>query len=104
MRCSLHISALLLFLLAMPARPGTSGAVSITIPDTELIDQNGQKVRLYSDLVKGRKVVVINTLFTTCTTICPLIGFRLVRLQKALDGYTAQNYSLISISVDPVVD
>jgi protein SCO1/2 len=104
MRYCLHISALLALFLAAPATPGTSGAVNITVPDTVLIDQNGQKVRLYTDLVKGRKVVVINTIFTTCKTICPQIGFRLARLQKALEGVNAQDYSLISISVDPVTD
>ena len=45
----------------------------INIPDVELLDQDGRKVRFYTDLVKG-KVVAINFIFTTCTTICPPIN------------------------------
>jgi protein SCO1/2 len=89
---------------ALLARPGDCGDLRITIPDTALLDQHGRTVRLYSDLVKGRKVVVINTIFTTCTTICPVIGVRFARLQKSLAAFTPQEYSLISISVDPATD
>ena len=38
--------------------------------DVELIDQNGQRLHFYSDVLKN-KIVVINTFFTTCTNICP---------------------------------
>ncbi|HKU73328.1 MAG TPA: heavy metal-binding domain-containing protein, partial [Pyrinomonadaceae bacterium] len=43
------------------------------IPDLELLDQNGRKIHFYTDLVKGH-TVVINFIFTTCTTICPPLG------------------------------
>jgi protein SCO1/2 len=49
-------------------------------------------------------VVVINTIFTSCKTICPQIGVRLARLQKSLRGLSPADYSIISISVDPLVD
>src|ERR1700738_1925016 len=38
--------------------------------DVELINQDGQKLRFYSDILKD-KVVVINTFFATCTSVCP---------------------------------
>ena len=69
-------------------------------PDVELLDQDGRKVRFYSDLVKG-KVVAINFIFTTCTTICPPLGATFARVQKELGG---RDVSLISISVDPLTD
>ena len=81
-----------------------SSAVSIRVPDAELIDQDGRTVHLYSDLVKGRKVVVINTMFTTCGTICPLIGVRMSHLQESLGACGPNDYSLISITVDPATD
>ena len=34
--------------------------------DVELIDQDGRKLRFYTDVLKG-KVIAINTFFTTCT-------------------------------------
>ncbi len=75
----------------------------LMIPDTELLDQNGQKVHFYSDLVKG-KVVAINTIFTTCTTICPPMGINFSRLRKLLGDRAGREVNLISISVDPEVD
>src|SRR5678816_162371 len=41
--------------------------------DVELINQDGQKMRFYRDVLKD-KVVVINTFFTTCTGVCPPIN------------------------------
>src|SRR5271165_739082 len=75
----------------------------LTIPDVELVDQHGKKVRFYSDLIKGR-VVAINTIFTTCTTICPLMGANIAKLSKMLSDAGDNQVNLISISIDPVVD
>jgi protein SCO1/2 len=73
------------------------------IPDAELIDQDGKTVHLYSDLVKGR-VAALSFIFTTCTTICPLIGADLGRLQTELGQALGEDIVLISVSVDPVTD
>jgi protein SCO1 len=81
-----------------------SAAISrLTIPDVELVDQHGKRVLFYSDLVKGR-VVAIDTVFTTCTTICPLMGANFSRLGRLLGGQGRGRVNLISISVDPVAD
>lgn len=72
----------------------------MNIPDTELLDQNGRKIHFYTDLVKGQ-TVVINFIFTTCTTICPPLGATFARVQKELVG---RDVRLISISVDPATD
>lgn len=75
---------------------------SARIPDIQVLDQNGKRLRFYSDLVKG-KTVAINFIFTTCTTICPPLTatFRRVQQELTQDGVPAQ---LISISVDPATD
>jgi cytochrome oxidase Cu insertion factor (SCO1/SenC/PrrC family) len=91
--------------VSLRAQSDSSGAHHISglsIPDVELIDQHGKKVHFYSDLVKG-KVVAINAIFTTCTTICPLMGAKFYRLGKVL-GDDADKVRLISISIDPIVD
>ena len=53
--------------------PGPQRGTRQNIPDVELLDQNGKRVHLYDDLVKGG-VAALSFIFTTCTTICPLIG------------------------------
>ena len=76
----------------------------MTIPDVELLDQDGRKVRFYTDLVKG-KTVAINFIFTTCTTVCPPLGATFARVQKELGGGAGRgDVRLISISVDPATD
>ena len=71
--------------------------------DVELIDQNGNKLRFYSDVLKG-KTVVINALFTACTNVCPPISRNLERIQEALGERLGKDVSLVSITVDPVND
>jgi protein SCO1 len=73
------------------------------IPDAKLVDQNGETVHLYSDLVRGR-VAALSFIFTTCTTICPLIGANLGRLQTELGPSLGKDIALISVSVDPATD
>lgn len=84
-------------------RPQIEQSTGLVIPDLELQDQEGQKVRFYSDLVKN-KVVVINFIFTTCTTICPPLAATFSRIQSLTGGRSGTNFHLISISVDPVTD
>src|SRR5687768_10647208 len=75
----------------------------MNIPDIELLDQNGRKIHFYTDLVKGQ-TVVINFIFTTCTTICPPLGATFARVQKELGDRAGRDVSFISISVDPATD
>ena len=80
-----------------------AGARKMNIPDIELLDQNGQKIHFYTDLVKGQ-TVVINFIFTTCTTICPPLGATFARVQKQLGDKVGREVRFISISVDPATD
>ena len=73
------------------------------IPDLEVLDQNGRKIHFYTDLVKGQ-TVVINFIFTTCTTICPPLGATFARVQKELGDKAGRDVRFISISVDPATD
>ena len=73
------------------------------IPDTIVYDQDGKKLRFYSDLVKG-KTVAINFIFTSCTTICPPLTATFRKLQQELGGRKGSDAQLISISVDPTTD
>ena len=71
--------------------------------DVELIDQDGRKVRFYTDVLKN-KVVAINTFFTTCTSICPPMNRNFEKMQEALGDRLGKDVFLVSISVDPATD
>ncbi len=71
--------------------------------DVVLVNQFGEKMRLFSDLIQG-KVVVINSFFGTCQGSCPLTNHNLERVQQALGDHVGKDLRIISISVDPTVD
>lgn len=48
--------------------------------------------------------MVVNFIFTTCTTICPLMGANFAKLEKQLGEHAGRDVTLLSISVDPVTD
>ncbi len=75
----------------------------LNIPDVPVIDQDGTPKRFYTDLVKD-KVVAVNFVFTTCTTICPPMGANFAKLQKLLGERAGRDVHLISVSVDPATD
>jgi len=71
--------------------------------DVELINQDGEKMRFYSDVLKN-KVVIINAFFSTCTSVCPPINRNLEKIQEALGDRLGKDVFLVSISVDPETD
>jgi protein SCO1 len=93
--------------LCLLASPADAGPIrwdkSPSIPDIVVLNQNGENVRFYSDLIKG-KTVVIDFIFTSCTTTCPTLTTVLRNAQETLSGNTAQETQFISISVDPLND
>lgn len=72
-------------------------------PNTELIDQDGQHVRFYDDLIAG-KVVAINFIFTSCSATCPAETARLRQVQQLLGGRVGKDLFFYSISIDPLAD
>ena len=71
--------------------------------DVELVDQDGRKVRFYTDMLKG-KTVVLNAFFTTCTSVCPPMNRNLEKVQEALGERLGKDVFIVSISVDPETD
>lgn len=87
-----------------PSAPVTKEArtPAPTIPDVELFDQDGRKVRLPA-LIRGR-TVAFNFVFTTCTTICSPLTAIFSRVQAELGPRLGTEVHLISITLDPAVD
>jgi protein SCO1/2 len=71
--------------------------------DVELLDQDGRKVHFYSDVLKG-KTVIVNAFFTTCTSVCPPMNRNMEKIQAALGERVGKDVFLVSISVDPETD
>jgi cytochrome oxidase Cu insertion factor (SCO1/SenC/PrrC family) len=82
---------------------GLGPAKKPMIPDVEVLDQEGNTLHFYSDLIKG-KTVAINFIFTNCTTICPPLAATFARVQKEMGDKVGKDVHFISISVDPLTD
>lgn len=76
--------------------------VQYTIPDVRLINQDGKTIALQQYL-NTDKNVVLEFIFATCTTICPILSIGLTNLQKQL-GDEMGGAQLVSISIDPEHD
>lgn len=111
-----RIGALAAFALAMAGVPAAAhdmhqhaaatpppGAVTVRGLDTTLIDQDGRKVHLQRELI-GRKIVVVDFVYTSCTTVCPLASAMFSELQSQLGDRLGSEVELVTITVDPVRD
>jgi protein SCO1/2 len=109
--------AVLVFLAAALFAPGLSfsgqgkndepevevKAVEVKLNDLELLDQDGRTVRFRSDVI-GDRIVVIDTFFTTCGLICPILSAIYADLQDQIGNRLGREVTLVSISVDPNTD
>ena len=84
-----------------PAPAPEERAEKLDIPDVPLVDQEGRAVRFHTDLVKDR-MVAVNFIFTTCTTVCPPMGATFGKLRELVKDRA--DVHLISVSVDPRTD
>lgn len=79
----------------------TKSTKDYQIPYIELIDATSKKVNLRNELDKTP--VVVNFIFTSCTTICPIMSSAFAQLQNKL-AKTNSDLRMISISIDPEED
>jgi protein SCO1/2 len=72
------------------------------VPDVVLVNQDGAKVRLLG-LIESGKPVVLDFIYGTCTTICPILSAGYTSVQAKI-GPDPRKVQLISISIDPEHD
>ena len=84
-----------------PARYETT-TETYTAPDIVLEDHNGNETPLAS-LLESPEPVALNFIFTTCTTICPVMTATFAHMLSEL-GPQADGLRMVSISIDPEYD
>lgn len=77
-------------------------AVQPAIGDLTFTNQDGRKVTL-RDALATSDPVMVNFIFTSCTTICPVMSAGFSSLERRLAG-EQRAVRLVSISIDPEVD
>jgi protein SCO1/2 len=100
---------LALALVAALGRPAAAGVplnsatpARYTLPAVQLVRDDGKVVSLPEEMNDGRPVV-LNFIFTTCSSICPLMSQVFAQFQQQLGADSGQVH-LMSISVDPEED
>ena len=56
------------------------------------------------ELMSEDRPVMVNFIFTSCPTICPVLTSSFASVQKSLDSSGAMRPRMISISIDPAFD
>jgi protein SCO1/2 len=72
------------------------------LPDLELVNMAAEKISLLDEVNSG-KPVMVNFIFTTCTTICPVMSATFAQVQSEL-GAESEALRMISFSIDPEQD
>lgn len=73
-----------------------------TVPDVVLVNQDGQKVH-FKSFIETDQPVILDFIYATCTTICPVLSAGFTNMQKKL-GPDSRNVRLVSITIDPEHD
>lgn len=93
---------------ALGAAPASSAGVRTAtmhygIPAVQLVRDDGKVVSLPEEMNDGRPVV-LNFIFTTCGSVCPLMSQVLSQFQQSLGAPDRDKVHLMSISIDPEED
>lgn len=84
-------------------RESPEKSAELQIPDARLTTQYGEVVSLLEDVI-GDRIVIIDFVYTSCTTICPVLSAILGQLQDNLGDRLGQDVVMISLTVDPLRD
>jgi protein SCO1/2 len=85
------------------AEPGPVTSIrEYAVPTVRLVREDGKDVSLPDEMNDGRPVV-LNFIFTTCTSICPMMSSVLAQFERRL-GPEADKVHVMSISIDPEQD
>lgn len=87
---------------AAAAGGSTRSIRKYAVPAVRLVRDDGKVVSLADEMTDGRPIV-LNFIFTTCGSICPLMSSMLARFERRL-GADADKVHLMSISIDPEED
>jgi len=87
----------------MQARPPVvRSTLNYTVPDITLVRSDGVRVNFAHELDDSRPVL-LDFIYTTCTTICPVMTQTFAEVQKRL-GRDAAKVKMVSVSIDPEED
>ncbi len=85
------------------AEMGKAKLANVKLFDLEVTDQEGKRAKFKSDVI-GDHVVVMDFIYTTCTTVCPVLTAIMGQVQQQLGERFGKDVIMVSVTVDPVTD
>lgn len=82
---------------------GSSLTTDVTLLDVDLVNRLGRVERFRSEVI-GDRIVVMNFIYTSCKTACPMSSAIFGLVQERLGPRLNEDVRLVSLSVDPVID
>jgi protein SCO1/2 len=77
----------------------------VAVPDYPVVDAQGQFHSLHGLLGQGARVVIVDFVYTRCTTLCLALGTVFQQLQaQIVEQGLQERVGLLSISFDPLQD
>lgn len=73
--------------------------IALSVPDIEVVNQDGQHVRFNSQVVDGR-IAIVTGFFTNCSSMCPFTQEKLAQVAKLLGPRLGKDVVIVSVSVD----
>lgn len=89
--------------VVMAAEADRDAAAREYFTDRLVLDQHGNKLRFYSDVLSNR-VVLLNVIYTNCESGCPLTTQLLVGTRGKLVDAIKDDVWFVSVSTDPERD
>ena len=87
-----------------PPEAVAPASAKVALSEALLLDQGGRRVRLAQDVI-GERIAVVNFIYTSCTTVCPVSSATFQQLQQRLAASSlGREVVLVSITVDPLRD
>ncbi|HXA85931.1 MAG TPA: SCO family protein, partial [Candidatus Dormibacteraeota bacterium] len=76
-----------------------SAPIALSVPDIEVVNQDGRHLRFNSQVVDGR-IAIVTGFFTTCSSMCPITQEKLSQVAKLLGPRLGKDVVIVSVSVD----
>lgn len=80
-----------------------SAATDVKLLDLALVDQQGLAKKFRTDVI-GDRIAVVNFIYTSCKTSCPMASAIFGQVQERLGPLLGRDVVLVSLSIDPVTD
>jgi protein SCO1 len=85
------------------SKPVAAQSARVSLADTALLDQDGRNVRFKSDVI-GERIVIVDFIYTSCTTVCPVISAVMAQARDRLGARLGRQVGMVTVTVDPVRD